>query len=195
MVFYGNNLPLGLVLSFDICFRRFAYCLGVYFVLSLSYHVLVCLAAFLFWLFDFSVLMEFPRGDFFALNFVLPCQGLVLNVHPNFMQHRLNVFSRMVVAVVIDQRNMRIHKLQHIINANWLLMGNVTVRYKYINFFILEFSETSDMFFMLSNGPWVVQNCLLIMERWNPNMSINNLRVTRLTYGLDLRVFQLIWFA
>lgn len=101
----------------------------------------------------------------------------MVNLNPVLMQQQNALFARIAVAVIIDRKNIPVHRLQHIINANWLLLGEVTVRSKHRNFFILEFSELEDMHFMLANGPWTVQNCLMILEKWCPNMMINNLKV------------------
>lgn len=54
------------------------------------------------------------------------------------------------------------------------------MRSKRQNFFLLEFFESEGTYFKLNNGPWTVQNGMLILENWCPNMTINNLRVERL---------------
>lgn len=150
---------------------------GIFLVISLCYGVLVLVACFLFWIFDCPLGMDIPDGDLLAPNFIFPRQGPVLNLSQAHVQQRNALFTRVVVAVVIDRKNIPTHCVQHIINANWLLSGEVTVHSKHRNFFILEFSEVEDMNFMLSSGPWKVQSCLMILEKWCPNMTISNLKV------------------
>lgn len=182
LAFYGNNLVFGLLFLLLFCVRKLVLVFSYFLVLSLFYHLVVFVAVWCNWFLDYPLGMDFPARDFMVPDFFLPRQGPVVYLNPALVQQRNALFSRMVVVVVVDTKNMPVHRLQHIIDANWILLGDVTVRSKHHNFFLLEFSEVEDMEFMLANGPWSVQNCLLILEKWCPNMTINNLKVE----GLDL---------
>lgn len=181
-LFFGKNPSESVLVAFHLCVLKTVYSSGILIFLSLCYCTCILLSMFFLWLFDLPLGMEIPDGDLMAPDFLLPRQGPVVNLNPVYMQQQEALFARMVVAVIIDRKNIPAHRLQHIINTNWLLLGEVTIRSKHRNFFILEFSEVEDMEFMLANGPWTVQNCLMILEKWCPNMTVNNLRVK----GIDL---------
>lgn len=158
ITFYSNNLYHGFLVSFHQCVLFFVHSVGFSLIFSLCYRVLLLVSCFLFWCFNCPVGMDIPNGDLLAPNFILPRQGLVVNLNQAHVQQQLALFERMIVAMIIDRKNIPVHRLQHIINANWLLLGEVFVRSKHRNFFILEFSDAEDMNFMLANGPWTVQN-------------------------------------
>ncbi|KAF7823846.1 DUF4283 domain-containing protein/zf-CCHC_4 domain-containing protein [Senna tora] len=100
--------------------------------------------------------------------FALPRQGHLMNFNQEILNDKAMVWSKRVIAALVDWKDMPMFRLQFIINNNWLLQGKVIVKAKHNNFFILEFANTQDKQFMLENGPWTVQNSLLTLHDWQP---------------------------
>ncbi|KAF7821770.1 Pyruvate carboxyltransferase [Senna tora] len=117
--------------------------------------------------------------------FMLPCfwcisKGPVLEVADNYWVIQRAMWSRRVIAAIIDKNDMPDFRLQAIINSQWKLQGQVLVRAKVNNFFVLELSNEDDRLFMLTNGPWAVQNRLLVLDKWVPGASMDKLRVGKI---------------
>ncbi|KAF7841214.1 uncharacterized protein G2W53_003512 [Senna tora] len=116
--------------------------------------------------------------------FALPRQGHLMNFNQEILKDRAMLWSKRVIAALVDWKDMPMFRLQFIINDNWLLQGKVTVKAKHNNFFILEFSNTQDKQFMLENGPWTVQNSLLTLYDWQPGIAVENLKVGKVAIWL-----------
>ncbi|KAF7823713.1 uncharacterized protein G2W53_021857 [Senna tora] len=110
--------------------------------------------------------------------------GLVVNINHNIIKNRMMRWSKRVVAALKDWKDMLDFILQLIINKIWFLQGTIIVKEKYNNFFILEFSNEQDKMFMLENGPWTVQNSLLVMYNWQLGITVENLRVEKVVVWL-----------
>ncbi|KAF7841292.1 uncharacterized protein G2W53_003590 [Senna tora] len=122
---------------------------------------------------------NFSKGHGF-----LPRQGPVVNFNLDIVKKRTTLWSKRVIAALVDWKDMPKFRLQFILNNNWFLQGQVTVKAKYNNFFILEFSNAQDKQFMLGNGPWTVQNSLLAMYDLQPGITVENLKIGKVAVWL-----------
>ncbi|KAF7821686.1 hypothetical protein G2W53_027141 [Senna tora] len=114
----------------------------------------------------------------------LPRQGPIINFNRNIIEERTTIWSKRIIAALIDWKDMPQFRLQFILNNNWFLQGKVTVKAKHKNFFILEFLNAQDKQFMLENGSWTVQNLLLVLYDWQPGISVENLKVEKVAVWL-----------
>ncbi|KAF7811747.1 cysteine desulfurase mitochondrial-like [Senna tora] len=115
-----------------------------------------------------------------APQFVLPRQGPILEMQDDYIAYRRMMWSRKVVATLVDWKDMPIFRLQAIIDGIWNLQDHVLIKSKYNNTFILEFANDDEKDFMLSNGPWAVQQSLLVLDAWQPDTPVDRLEKDRI---------------
>ncbi|KAF7834726.1 uncharacterized protein G2W53_009585 [Senna tora] len=109
--------------------------------------------------------------------YLFPRRGPVLNLDQSYVDYRRALWSKRAIAAFVDWREIPAFRLQAIINSQWKLQGSVTVKSKIRNFYILEFEDIQDWTFMIMNGPWAVQNSLLVIDKWQPAMTTDNLHI------------------
>lgn len=51
------------------------------------------------------------------------------------------------------------------------------VRSKYDQYYVLDFVNLDDMYYILSNSPWVIQTRLIVVHKWIPNTMMRALRI------------------
>ncbi|KAF7835873.1 uncharacterized protein G2W53_010732 [Senna tora] len=108
-----------------------------------------------------------------APQYLLPRQGPVLELQDDYIAYRRARWSRKVVATLVDRKDMPIFHLQAIIDGNWNLQDHVLVKSKHNKSYILELANAENQQFMLSNGPWAVQQSPLVLEEWQPEIFSN----------------------
>lgn len=69
--------------------------------------------------------------------------------------------------------------MHEIIQKAWKLQGSVRVRGKARANYVYEFDNVEDMQFLVDEGPWAIQNKLLVMEFWTPNLVLSEHTVTK----------------
>ncbi|KAF7831016.1 Pyruvate carboxyltransferase [Senna tora] len=126
-----------------------------------------------------------------APQYIFPRQGPLLDLKDQFVAVQRSLWANRVIAALIDAKDMPIFRLQAIIDNNWKLLGNVHVRAKVRNFFILEFETIPDRIFMLTKGPWAIQNSLLVLDKWRPGLTVEDFRMEKIAvwfrfYGVPL---------
>ncbi|KAF7821098.1 reverse transcriptase [Senna tora] len=112
--------------------------------------------------------------------YIFPRQDPLLKLNDQFLLVRRSLWEKKVMAALIDGKDTPIHRLQTIINGNLKLQGNIRVCAKVCNFFIMEFETIVDKVFMLVNGPWAVQKSLLVLDKWHPEMTVEDLKVDKI---------------
>lgn len=104
-------------------------------------------------------------------------QGPVMKVNHAYFNCLREDFSNKLIARMVDDKPLPPYRLQYVIQANWKLQGNIYVRSKYRQYYVLEFENVDDLEYVLANGPWVVQKRLFVVQRWVPNTSMRSLRI------------------
>lgn len=142
------------------------------FLILVFLHVLLKMASFL---------PSTLGGAFHSIDnvLVLPGPNSGVKLHPLFLTTSVEIWFDKVLAIVIDEKEMKALRLQRIIEANYRIKGKVKVVAKFKNFFVLQFEKAEDQLFMLTNGPWSVQNSLMILIKWKPDLSVSNMRVDK----------------
>ncbi|KAF7835775.1 uncharacterized protein G2W53_010634 [Senna tora] len=120
----------------------------------------------------------------FAPDYLFPRQGPVLHVDDTYVALRRAIWSKRAIAALVDWREIPSFRLQAIINSHWKLQGTVTVKAQVRNFYILDFEYVQDWCFMIKNGPWVVKNSLLVLDKWQPEISAESLRIKNVAVWL-----------
>lgn len=104
-------------------------------------------------------------------------QGPIMNVNQAYMDHQRESFNNKLIIRLVDDKPLPPHRLQYILDANWKLRGHVHVRSKYDQYYKLEFADMDDLHYILSKGPWVVQNRLMAVHKWISNTTMRTLHI------------------
>ncbi|CAI9118064.1 OLC1v1019579C1 [Oldenlandia corymbosa var. corymbosa] len=81
-------------------------------------------------------------------------------------------------------RNYSWEKMQTYVGNNW--DGQTIVLHKVKNFFVFKFNSREILKMVLYSSPFTVDGGLLVLSRWYPNMSLDNLRIERISMGICL---------
>ncbi|CAI9101089.1 OLC1v1038335C1 [Oldenlandia corymbosa var. corymbosa] len=81
-------------------------------------------------------------------------------------------------------RNFSWEKMQSYVRNNW--GGYARVIHKVKNFFVFKFNSREILKMVMYNSPFAVDGGLLVLSRWFPNMSLEQLRIERIFMGIHL---------
>lgn len=110
-------------------------------------------------------------------DFIIPRQGPRLYFDEEFTALQRINWQSTLVGALIDKRPIPSHRMQEIVTKAWSLQGEVTVRGKAGPNYIFEFSNSEDMQFLTDEGPWAVQNKLLVLDYWTPKLILQEHKV------------------
>lgn len=111
-------------------------------------------------------------------DYVIPRQGPRLYFDPEFTALQRINWQSTLVGALIDRKPIPTDRMQTIIDKAWSLQGSVRVRGKAGSNYIFEFDNIADMQFLAEEGPWAVQNKLLMLDYWVPNLILTQHQVT-----------------
>lgn len=111
-------------------------------------------------------------------DFVIPRQGPRLFFDEEFTAMQRINWQSTLVGALIDKKPIPSTHMHELIQKAWSLQGAVQVRGKAGPNYIFEFTNAEDMQFMIDEGPWAVQNKLLVLDYWTPNLILQEHRVT-----------------
>ncbi|KAF7838845.1 Pyruvate carboxyltransferase [Senna tora] len=100
-----------------------------------------------------------------------------------------------LVAVLIDDGHVKEEQLAGSINKYWLMQDQVRVVGRKKNTFVLEFNNPFDMNFMVEEGPWEVQNKLLVLDHWQPNVILDEYKVVSFPLWVEFWGFPLEYYS
>ncbi|KAF7808425.1 reverse transcriptase [Senna tora] len=119
-----------------------------------------------------------------APEYTFPRRAPIFNMNQHYAHFKRAQWSKRAIVALVDWREIPDFRLQHIINSQWKLQGFVTVKAQVRNFYILDFQNEEDWSFMLLNGPWMVKNSLLVIQKWQPELAAENLRIDKVAIWL-----------
>lgn len=88
-----------------------------------------------------------------------------MNINQAYVNFQREAFSNKLIVRMVDDKPLPPHRLQHVLDANWKLRGNVYVRSKFDQYYVLDFVNMDDLYYILSKGPWVIQSRLLVPHK------------------------------
>lgn len=100
-----------------------------------------------------------------------------LSFNPSGLGQARFSLTNCAIAIVPDASPFSVRRLSKALNRAWNIIGNFTVEGKIDCFFLISFSNLEDRDFVTSNGPWSINNSLLLIDQWAPNLLLRELQV------------------
>lgn len=90
------------------------------------------------------------------------------------------------LVAVLDTRTFTPDRLADRLTRLWKLDSPFWVEGQVGNYFLFKFSYPLDLDFVIENGPWSVDNSLLVVDRLLPNMALHSMRVVAIPVWVQL---------
>lgn len=119
-------------------------------------------------------------------DFVIPRQGPHLFFDTESIAFLRINWKSTLVGALIDNKPIPSNRMQDTIQKAWKLQGNVTVRGKSKSNYVFEFENVEDMQCLIDEGPWAVQNKLLVLDYWTPNLILDEHKVVECPLWLQI---------
>lgn len=97
------------------------------------------------------------------------------NPNPAVSNHLRSNFSFCIVAALIDVHSFPVFRLHERLRSIWLLKDPFNVDCTIGGHYLLCFRALEDLDYVVDNGPWAINNSLLVLERWHVGINLRNL--------------------
>lgn len=84
------------------------------------------------------------------------------------------------IVSIVDATDFSEELLRTRLRSLWRLSAPYTIRGPIGNYFLIKFRALSDLTFTVEKGPWSIDNSLLIVDRLQPNMALQAMRIIAL---------------
>ncbi|KAK2979119.1 hypothetical protein RJ640_021122 [Escallonia rubra] len=124
-------------------------------------------------------------SDFSESPHTLARYGRLLSLDPDVVACRRHLWANTLIGRIIDTRKLSVQLLQRLLNHFWRLHGRVVVE-EIGSLLAFHFALHSDMELVLKANPWNICGTLLVLQRWQPSMAIE--QVEFLSFDLWLQL-------
>ncbi|KAF7815044.1 uncharacterized protein G2W53_029013 [Senna tora] len=128
-------------------------------------------------------------------DFVIPRQGPGVTIDPEIINKQRQFWQHCLVGVLYDEGPVQDFHMQASINEYWHLQNPVRVVGRKKNIFMFEFDNVFDKNFMVQEGPWTVQNKLLILKNCQPNIILEEYKVHEIPIWVEFWGFPLEYYV
>ncbi|KAF7835779.1 Pyruvate carboxyltransferase [Senna tora] len=128
-------------------------------------------------------------------DFTIPRQGPRIVVPPEIIREQIEFWQKCLIGVIYDEGPVKEERMEASIKEYWLLQDRVKVVGRKKNIFMFEFNNPFDRNFMAEEGPWAVQNKLLVLDHWQPNIILDEYRVAAFPIWIEFWGFPLEYYS
>lgn len=100
-----------------------------------------------------------------------------LRFNPSSLRPLRERYASYAIASLIDVHRFSVNRLNRRLHALWMLRSSFFVEGQIGNFYIIRFNHVLDRDYVVNNGPWSVDNSLLVADCWRPNLLLHELRL------------------
>lgn len=100
-----------------------------------------------------------------------------LRFRPHALARPSFFLTSCAIVVIVDAYIYSLRSLAGKLRRAWILQDNFRIEGRIGCFFLVSFNNPEDRDFVVDNGPWSINNSLLVADRWYPNMFLREMVV------------------
>ncbi|KAK2987602.1 hypothetical protein RJ640_009346 [Escallonia rubra] len=124
-------------------------------------------------------------SDFLESPHTLARYGRLLSLDPDVVACRRQLWENTLIGRIVDTRKLSVQLLQRLLDHFWRLQGRVVVE-EIGSLLAFHFALHSDMESVLKANPWNIRGTLLVLQRWQPSMAIEQVEFLSVDLWLQL---------
>ncbi|KAK2988598.1 hypothetical protein RJ640_026095 [Escallonia rubra] len=132
-------------------------------------------------------------SDFLESPHTLARYGRLLSLDPDVVARRRLLWANTLIGRIVDTRQFTVQLLQRVVDHFWRLQGRVVVE-AVGHLFAFHFAVQSDMELVLKDNPWNIRGTILVLQRWQPSMAIEQVEFFTVDLWLQLHFIPLELF-
>ncbi|KAF2299334.1 hypothetical protein GH714_031615 [Hevea brasiliensis] len=121
-----------------------------------------------------TTLNEENVDELISLTQQLQCEDPVLELTIDNAQSR-KVQDHILVGKLISDKRFSLNVIKTVLQKSWRIRSEFQVTAKRTNIFVFSFSHMVDLKYVLENRPWSINNQLLALREWPPDMPFEDL--------------------
>lgn len=110
----------------------------------------------------------------------------IIEADPTDLSTQRDYWCNCAIGFILDYRKFSVGYLQHVLRSAWRLRGAVQVVGRGSHFYILHFAHMDELNHVCNEVPWSVDDAVLVMEKWRPNLVLGKLQLNYVSLCVQL---------